>query len=125
MKAGLKHQVGTNSSRFFKSLSLVSLTILVFCLQLMLALPAYAASPVGVLKSGRNAAVYQDQHIGTFEDDFKVFKSAIDGANVRFDELSDGDIEAGQTKLAGYKLIVVPLLVDLPQSEVTDRKSVV
>ncbi|HNB16551.1 MAG TPA: family 10 glycosylhydrolase [Candidatus Obscuribacter sp.] len=119
MKAGLKHQVGTNSSRFFKSLSLVSLTILVFCLQLMLALPAYAASPVGVLKSGRNAAVYQDQHIGTFEDDFKVFKSAIDGANVRFDELSDGDIEAGQAKLAGYKLIVVPLLVDLPQSEVT------
>ena len=38
---------------------------------------AFAASPVAVLKSARNASTYQDQHIGTFEDDFKVFKLSL------------------------------------------------
>ena len=107
-------KVGVVSTVVLFSLSFV-LSLLV---NLWSATAAYAASPVAVLKSARNAAVYQDQHIGTFEDDFKVFKSTMDGANVRFDELSDADIEAGQSKLAGYKLIVVPLLVDIPSSEV-------
>jgi uncharacterized lipoprotein YddW (UPF0748 family) len=106
--------VGVVSTVVLFSLSFV-LSLLV---NLWSATAAYAASPVAVLKSARNAAVYQDQHIGTFEDDFKVFKSTMDGANVRFDELSDADIEAGQSKLSGYKLIVVPLLVDIPATEV-------
>ncbi len=108
-------KVGVVSTVVLFSLSFV-LSLLV---NLWSATAAYAASPVAVLKSARNAAVYQDQHIGTFEDDFKVFKSTMDGANVRFDELSDADIEAGQSKLSGYKLIVVPLLVDIPATEVT------
>lgn len=107
-------RVGVVSTVVLFSLSFV-LSLLV---NLWSATAAYAASPVAVLKSARNAAVYQDQHIGTFEDDFKVFKSTMDGANVRFDELSDADIEAGQSKLSGYKLIVVPLLVDIPATEV-------
>lgn len=107
-------KVGVVSTVVLFSLSFV-LSLLV---NLWSATAAYAASPVAVLKSARNAAVYQDQHIGTFEDDFKVFKSTMDGANVRFDELSDADIEAGQSKLSGYKLIVVPLLVDIPATEV-------
>jgi uncharacterized lipoprotein YddW (UPF0748 family) len=87
-------------------------------LQMILIMPAWAASPVAVLKSARNGATYQDQHIGTFEDDYKVFKKALDGANVRFDELSDADVDAGVAKLSGYKVIVVPLVVDLPAAEV-------
>jgi len=87
-------------------------------LQIIFSSAALAASPVAVLKSARNAAVYQDQHIGSLEDDFKAFRNALAGANVRFDEISDADVDAGATKLAAYKLIIVPLLVDLPQSEV-------
>jgi uncharacterized lipoprotein YddW (UPF0748 family) len=87
--------------------------------QLALVAPVWAASPVAILKSGRNGATYQDQHIGTFEDDYKVFRKAIDGANVRYDELSDGDVDAGVARLSGYKVIVVPLLVDLPAAEVS------
>ncbi|MBN9394154.1 MAG: family 10 glycosylhydrolase [Candidatus Melainabacteria bacterium] len=78
---------------------------------------ALAASPVALLKSARNAQAYQDQHIGTFDDDYKVFRRALDGANVRYDELTDQDVDAGPSKLSAYKLIVVPLLIDLPQSE--------
>ena len=87
-------------------------------LQILCSSAALAASPVAVLKSSRNAAVYQDQHIGSMEDDFKAFRNALAGANVRFDEISDNDVDAGATKLSAYKLIIVPLLVDLPQSEV-------
>jgi uncharacterized lipoprotein YddW (UPF0748 family) len=87
--------------------------------QLALIAPVWAASPVAILKSGRNASTYQEQHIGTFEDDYKVFRKALDGANVRYDELSDTDVDAGVARLSGYKVIVVPLLVDLPAAEVS------
>lgn len=100
----------------FKALYIVSALLLLVFANVQ---AAFAASPVAVLKSARNASTYQDQHIGTFEDDFKVFKRAMDGANVRFDEISDADVEGGQAKLGAYKLIVVPLLVDLPATEVT------
>ncbi len=92
--------------------------VLQLILQCTMAAPAFAASPVAMLKSQRNGSVYQDQHIGSFEDDYKVFLKSLDGANVRYDELSDGDVDAGVSKLSGYKLIIVPLLVDLPAGEV-------
>lgn len=97
---------------------LVPSLVLQLILQCTMAAPAFAASPVAMLKSQRNGSVYQDQHIGSFEDDYKVFLKSLDGANVRYDELSDGDVDAGVSKLSGYKLIIVPLLVDLPASEV-------
>ncbi|MBU6455373.1 MAG: family 10 glycosylhydrolase [Cyanobacteria bacterium REEB67] len=106
----------------FKALYLVAMLIIPLLLsgllQIVFMPAALAASPVAVLKSARNAAVYQDQHIGTLEDDFKAFRNALAGANVRFDEIGDADVEGGQAKLSAFKLIIVPLLVDLPQAEV-------
>jgi uncharacterized lipoprotein YddW (UPF0748 family) len=97
---------------------------LVLVLQLVLCFAytnaAWAASPLAVLNSLRNGQNYQDQHIGTWDDDYKVFKKALDGSNVRYDELTDADVDAGPSKLSAYKLIVVPLLVDLPASEVAN-----
>ncbi|MBS2002577.1 MAG: family 10 glycosylhydrolase [Cyanobacteria bacterium SZAS LIN-5] len=81
--------------------------------------PAYAAAPVAVLKSSRNAIAYQDAHLGTYDEDWNIFKRALDAANVRFDELSDIDVSGGPSKLQGYKLIVVPLLVDEPPDVVS------
>lgn len=78
--------------------------------------PAFAAAPVAVLKSSKNASAYQDAHIGTYEDDWKNFKRTLDAANVRFDEL--GDIDVSPSKLSGYKLIIVPLLMDEPSDVV-------
>ncbi len=100
------------------TLSWLAMAFLQLLVQLSLVVPAWAASPVAVLKSARNGAVYQDQHIGTYDEDYKIFKKALDGANVRFDELSDSDVDAGVAKLSGFKVIVVPLLVDLPANEV-------
>ena len=106
----------------FKALYLVAsfltASILSGLLQVVFMPAALAASPVAVLKSARNAAAYQDQHIGTLEDDYKAFRNALAGANVRFDEIQDADVESGAAKLSAYKLIIVPLLVDLPQTEV-------
>lgn len=85
-------------------LSLLLMTgLLQGLVQLALVAPAWAASPVAILKSGRNGAVYQDQHIGAFEDDYKVFRKSLDGANVRYDELSDSDVDAGVSKLLATK----------------------
>lgn len=81
-------------------------------------LPASAASPFAVIKSERNAATYQDQHLGTFEEDWKAFQQTLDAANVRYDLIGDADLVAGPARLAGYKLIMVPLLVDLPAEAV-------
>ncbi len=76
-------------------------------------LSARAAAPLAVLKSARDAAAYQDAHIGTFEDDYALFKQTLEAANVRFDEIGDSD--ASQlAKLNAYQVVVVPLLVDLP-----------
>lgn len=101
------HKVITKRQRsvFIKAICLV-----VFFLSMPAAL---AASPIGLLKSETNASAYQDEHIGTFDDDFAQFKKALDGTNVRYDELTDADAAAGPAKLSTYKLIVVPLLVDL------------
>jgi uncharacterized lipoprotein YddW (UPF0748 family) len=76
-------------------------------------LPAQAAAPLGVLKSTKDSNAYQDQHLGTFDDDYLLFKRTLEAANVRFDELTDADVSQGPSKLSAYKMIVVPLLVDV------------
>lgn len=78
---------------------------------------AHAASPIAVLKSQSNEQAYQDQHIGTFEDDFNEFKRTFAASNVRFDEI--GDVQVAQGSLPQYKLIVVPLLVDIAPTAVS------
>lgn len=75
--------------------------------------PAFAASPIGVIKSARNAQAYQDAHLGTFDDDYVQFRHTLENANVRFDELTDADLAAGNTKLSGYKLLIMPLAIDV------------
>ncbi len=80
---------------------------------LMQAPPALAASPIGVVKSARNAQAYQDAHLGTYDDDYVQFRHTLENANVRFDELTDADLAAGSTKLTGYKLLILPLSIDL------------
>ncbi len=34
--------------------------------------PVWANSPVAVLRSARNMVAYQDQHLGTFDDDWQA-----------------------------------------------------
>jgi uncharacterized lipoprotein YddW (UPF0748 family) len=78
-------------------------------------LPAYADSPLAVLCSERNQAAYSEQHIGEYDDDWNHFKHTFETANVRYDQLRDADLsKGGLEKLKAYKVIVLPLLVDLP-----------
>ena len=35
-------------------------------------------------------------------------------ANISFEEISDGEVALGQSRIGGYKVIIVPELVDLP-----------
>jgi uncharacterized lipoprotein YddW (UPF0748 family) len=89
-------------------------------LPVVMPLPALAAAPLAVLKSARDAAAYQDEHLGTFDDDYTLFKRTLEAANVRFDELTDEDALVGPSKLSQYKMIVVPMLVDLPPNVVSN-----
>jgi uncharacterized lipoprotein YddW (UPF0748 family) len=82
-------------------------------------LPALADAPIAVLHSARNATAYQEEHLGTYDDDWTAFRQALEAGNVRFDELTDADASSGPSKLAPYKLIIVPLLVDEPADVVS------
>lgn len=75
--------------------------------------PAWANSPLAVIKSDRSGAAYGDQHLGNWEDDWLSFKQTLESANVRYDLLAESDFTGGKTKLAGYKVVIVPLLLDL------------
>jgi uncharacterized lipoprotein YddW (UPF0748 family) len=81
--------------------------------------PAFAAAPVAVLRSARNVAAYTEQHLGNFDEDWQNFKQTLEAANIRYDEISDADIAAGPAKLSGFKLIIVPLLVDVTSEDVS------
>lgn len=99
------------------ALRLLALFFAVLCVVCM-TWPAYAASPVAVIRSDRNAAGYQDQHLGQFDEAWLAFRQTMQAANVRFDLLGDAEISAGPAKLKEYKIIVFPLLVDLPPEAV-------
>lgn len=104
-----------SDSFFSVCLWLISSAALLLCIQA----PAFADSPLAVLYSERNKAAYSDQHIGEFDDDWVHFKRTFETANVRYDQLSDADILRGRLeKLKGYKLIILPLLLDLPADAV-------
>jgi uncharacterized lipoprotein YddW (UPF0748 family) len=87
--------------------------------------PAFASSPLAVLKSAATEHAYSDQHLGQFEEDYGAFKRTLETANVRYDLLSDADLKAGQAKLASYKIIVIPMLLDLPPEAVEALKAYV
>jgi uncharacterized lipoprotein YddW (UPF0748 family) len=80
--------------------------------------PAFAESPLAVIKSEKNAEQYSEQHLGTFDDDYSTFKRTLESANVRYDTLNDNDLRAGIGKLSPFKMLVIPFLVDLPPEAV-------
>ena len=84
----------------------------------VLAQPQAYATPLAVLKSDTTAQSYGDQHLGNFEEDWLAFKQTLETADVAYDILSDDDLKAGATRLASYKVIVLPLLTDLPAEAV-------
>lgn len=87
---------------------------------------AFADSPLAVLRSERNQSAYSEQHIGEFDDDWGHFQHTFETANVRYDLLRDGDMNAaGLARLKSYKVIVVPLLLDLPADAVSTLKDYV
>ncbi len=89
-----------------------------FLLTSWFAPPAQAASPLAVIKSDRSAQSFQDQHLGNYEDDWLAFKQTLESANVRYDLLADDDFAGGKSPLSGYKVVLVPMLVDLPPQAV-------
>ena len=97
------------------SLSTLLLVLGFFCL----AQAAFADSPLAVLRSERNQSAYSEQHIGEFDDDWGHFQHTFETANVRYDILRDADLNSESlAKLKAYKIIVLPLLVDLPSAAV-------
>ena len=73
---------------------------------------AWAAAPIAVLKSAKNSSAYQAQNIGSFDEDWQSFRRTLDAANLRYDVIPDGDLTT--SKLTQYKVLILPLLVDLP-----------
>ena len=94
-------------SRIFLAAGTLALSFFSF------ASPAFAESPIAVLCSERNKAAYSDQHIGEFDEDWGNFRKTFETANVRYDQLRDADLSGGIEKIKQYKIVVVPLLVDL------------
>lgn len=89
--------------------------LLILFLLVALPLAASAESPLAVLKSDTDAEAYSQQHIGTYDDDFTLFKNTLESANVRFDTISDSDLSGGAAKLSSYKMIVLPLFLDVSE----------
>jgi uncharacterized lipoprotein YddW (UPF0748 family) len=100
-----------------KQYSSVMLFMLIFCI-FVFAKPAHAATPLAVVKSDKTAEAYGEQHLGNFEEDWLSFKQTLETADVRYDLLTDDDLKAGLVRLAPYKVIVLPLLTDLPAEAV-------
>ncbi len=88
------------------------LSWLIACVLTAVGSAVLAATPLAVLKSAKNAETYQYQNVGSFDEDFQTFKrSTLEAANLRYDVLSDTELTP--SRLAGYKVLILPLLVDL------------
>ncbi len=79
---------------------------------------ALASSPVAVLRSAYNQQEYQEQHLGNFDDNWQAFMHTLGAANISFEEISDTDATFGQQRIGGYRVIIIPELIDLPMSAV-------
>ncbi|HMO23547.1 MAG TPA: hypothetical protein PKC98_21505, partial [Candidatus Melainabacteria bacterium] len=104
---------------------LSSFVVLYLILAAILSQPVEAAenpTPLAVYRSKVNENTYQDQHLGTFSKDYDEFKRNLSSSNVRFDELDDNQVAEGKARLSKYKLIVVPMLVDLPADSASGLK---
>lgn len=89
---------------------------LLICLFLTMFTAALAAAPIAVLKSAKNAEAYQAQNLGTFDEDWQAFRRTLESANLRYDIIPDADLN--NSKLSQYKVLMLPLLVDIPADSV-------
>ncbi|MBY0357629.1 MAG: family 10 glycosylhydrolase [Candidatus Obscuribacterales bacterium] len=88
------------------------LGILVTAISLYFSLCSQAqAASIAVLKSAKNADSYQNQNIGSYDEDWQSFRRTLESANLRYDVLNDKDLS--QNKLAQYKVLILPLLIDI------------
>lgn len=92
--------------------------LLVFFLFTFIPLAAFASSPIALVRSAHNQRQYQEQSVGNFDEDWANLMHTLGAANITYEEISDGEISQGQPKLSAYKLIIIPMLVDLPQNVV-------
>ena len=72
---------------------------------------ALAAAPIALLKSSKNAEAYQQQNIGTYDEDWQAFRRTLESANLRYDTMPDADLSA--SKLSAYKVLIMPLMLDI------------
>lgn len=92
----------------------------VFLLQIVLScfLACLAGdNSIALLQSKVNEHAYSDQHIGDFEEDLRAFRNMFETANVRYEVIDDKDLQNTAEKLGQYKVIIVPLLVDIAGDE--------
>lgn len=118
-------ELNLSSNNVRQALKVHLLFLTAIALNVVFATTAYAekkSSPLAVVKSKVNATTYQDQRLGTFDNDFKEFKRNLSAANVRYDVLFDSDLAKGKERLSKYKVIVIPMLVDLPAEAVSGLK---
>lgn len=93
-----------------KTLTLSTLFILGFIATFFSA--AWASAPIALLKSAKNSEAYQAQNIGSYDEDWQSFRRTLDAANLRYDVIPDADLTP--SKLGQYKVVILPLLVDIP-----------
>lgn len=93
---------------------LATICLLIFSLSFtQLSCLAKNATPLAVLKSTTNINSYQDQHLGTYDDDYNLFKNVLNNANLHFDEISENEASGGKASLGKYRAIIIPLCVDV------------
>ena len=99
---------------------LICLSILCWLQGQCLMAMAQGSSPVAVLSSAHNVQEYQDQHLGVFDDAWQNVMHTLGKANISFEEISDGELTtSNQQRIASYKVIVIPELIDVPMSAVS------
>lgn len=101
----------------------VLLAFLLFVLLLIAGPARSSTAPIALLKSAKNAEAYQAQNIGTFEEDWQSFKRTLEAADLRYDVIPDSDLTPA--KLSQYKALILPLLVDFPESSLESIKQFV
>ncbi len=107
----------TSNRMFSKTSSLLIVSFFTLC-SFCVSVAAFASSPVAVLRSAHNQRQYQEQSVGNFDEDWANLIHTLGASNVSYEEISDGEVTLGQSRIGGYKVIVIPMLIDLPEQVV-------
>lgn len=71
------------------------------------------SSSIAVLKSSHSATEYASQHLGPFSEIFNDVKNTLNHANLKYEIISESDIQAGINS-DKYKVLIIPMALDLP-----------